>query len=190
MISGKKFMIFDPVVDKLKEHIRDSSKPGIEIDFDHPEFDSFSEAFLPFNGIFGCRIVKDYEFPGTLIRLPFRKTQSKISDTIYSDESVKSLFEILFNNSDRLLLFTQSVKRIEFHVLAEGSSEMDLVCKFEVSIERVLKSHGTHLAGCDQKDELLGKLQSESSLLRAAVENRLNLQVFVFIYLFHAIVKN
>jgi hypothetical protein len=182
VISGKKFMIFDPAVDKLKEHIRDSSKPGIEIDFDHAEFDSCSEAFRPFDGIFGCRIVKDYEFPGTLIRLPFRKTKSKISDTIYSDESVKSLFEILFNNSDRLLLFTQSVKRIEFHVLAEGSREMELVCKFEVSIERVLKSHGIRLAGCDQKDELLGRLQSESSLLRAAVENRLNLRVFLFIY--------
>ena len=120
-------MIFAPAVDKLKEHIRDYSTPGIEIDFDHPQFHSFSDAFFPFNGIFGCQIVKDYEFPGTLIRLPFRKTPSKISDIIYSTESVNSLFEILFDNADRLLLFTQSVKRIEFHVLAENSSVMDLV---------------------------------------------------------------
>ena len=48
-----------------------------------------------------------------------------------------------------------------------------------MSIERVLKSHGIDLGWYDKADESLRILQSESSLLRAAVENRLNLQVFI-----------
>lgn len=170
-------MIFDPAVDKLKDFIRDSSNPGLMIDFDHRDFDSFAKAFQPFDGIFGCQITKGYSFPGTLIRLPFRKSPSKISDNIYSPESAGSLFEILVSNADKLLLFTQSVKRIELHVLVEGSSEMELVYKFEVSIEQVLKSHGIGLSGLDSSDRQLASLQAESSLLRAAVANKNNQQV-------------
>lgn len=174
-------MIFDPAVDKLKEHIRDSSNPGIEIDFNHPDFDTFAKAFLPFNGIFGCQISKDYSFPGTLIRLPFRKSPSKISDNIYNHKSACSLFEILISNADKLLLFTQSVKRIELHVLAEGSSQLELIYKFEVSIDQVLKSHGVGLSGCDKTDAHLATLQAESSLLRAAVENANNPEVSLLV---------
>lgn len=170
VISRNKFIIFDPAVDKLKS-------PGIQFDFDDPEFDSVAKAFLPFNGIFDCEISKGYSFPGTLIRLPFRKTPSKISDIIYTPESASSLFEIFFSNADKLLLFTQSVKSIEFHVLAEGSSVMERVYRLEVSVERVLKSHGVGLSCCGKNDKQLSTLQAESSLLRAAVENGNNPKV-------------
>ena len=96
-----------------------------------------------------------------------------MSANIYSGESeIVKLFETLFQHADRLLLFTQSVKRIEFYVLREDATVMEHVYNFDVAVEKVMRGHGIELSGCDA-------LQTESSLLRAAVENRLKENVII-----------
>ena len=183
-------MIFDPSVEILKEHIRDLSNPGLLIDFDHEEFDTFSNAFKPYEDIFGCQIKKNYHYPGTIIRLPFRKNASKISSNVYKDETdIVNLFQILFDYADRLLLFTQSVKKIEFHILRANSSDMELVYKFDVSLVRILKSHQVALSDGNKFDRKLQDLQNESSLLKAAmkiIKNNKNVYIFLLTLLYRS----
>lgn len=112
-------IIFDP---NFKYLTNITSKPGIRLNFKkikNSQVKSHCDQFKPYDNIFDCEIFQEnFNYNGTLIRLPLRNEPSKISNKIYDNEQeINSLFEILFKNLDSLLLFTQSVKKFKFMLL-------------------------------------------------------------------------
>lgn len=154
--------------------IRDRSKPGIRLKFDAENFEQFSEIYESYEGIFGCHVTKNYWYQGTLIRLPFRKVPSLISKTIYKNDSdIADLFKIVIENSDHLLLFTQSVKEFELYTLENNSTEMEQIYKLKVSLDRCIQSHDIDISS--------NNLINESSILKAS-KNLINRQSQVVFY--------
>lgn len=152
--------MFDPNISALTDLIDDKRKPGIKLKFDAENFELYSEIYKSYEGIFGCHVTKNYLYEGTLIRLPFRQEPSKISDTIYNKCDIAALFEIVIQNSDNLLIFTQSVKKFGLYTLENKSNQMDLVYKLRVSLMNCIKSHNIDL----NPDHLI----NESSILKAS----------------------
>lgn len=168
ILSRSSFIIFDPNVKFLTNRIRNHSS-GIRIDFDQNKskyLHYYSDQFKPYENMFGFSMTESaFSFPGTLIRLPLRFEESKISDKLYNSASeVAKLFEIVLKNADSLLLFTQSVQKVEFYVMTEDSSEMKFLFDIGKSpIDGYYKKHSVDL-GPTLGDEF----SRQSSLLRAA----------------------
>ncbi|XP_015762333.1 PREDICTED: sacsin-like [Acropora digitifera] len=120
-------VFFDPHTKYLQHQIRDSSKPGIKLDFAiNPNNLSFSDQFAPFNGMFGCdtslpQESKKFFFQGTLFRFPFRTKLGEISDKIYSRQEIQDIVRSFRESSSSLLLFTQNLYGEE-HKFVAGSS--------------------------------------------------------------------
>ncbi|XP_015770809.1 PREDICTED: sacsin-like, partial [Acropora digitifera] len=156
-------VFFDPHTKYLQHQIRDSSKPGIKLDFAiNPNNLSFSDQFAPFNGMFGCdtslpQESKKFFFPGTLFRFPFRTKLGEISDKIYSREEIRNITRSFQESSSSLLLFTQNVQKFSFMEISQTSvgQETSQVL-FEVSKDTVIidqsveksKQKSTFLESC------------------------------------------
>ena len=164
ILSGHSLAIFDPNIDALRKRINDPSNPGVRVDLnERKDMSEFSDQLKPYDGIFNCNIYrKAFSFEGTLIRLPFRKTPSKISDNIYHDDlEIIKLFEFLYQNAKSILLFTQSVKEVQAYILED--TEMKLLFSFNVQPVQFLKTHPLGKPNC---------LREQSSILKAAIEAR------------------
>jgi sacsin len=124
IISNKSYVLFDPNVKFIKNLITDQ-QPGVRFNLANlkeADLKQFSDHFRPYDQVFGCNIFSNetFQFDGTLIRLPLRNEASKISTHIYNKESeIESLLEILYENASTMLLFTQSVRRVEFYVIED-----------------------------------------------------------------------
>ena len=128
-VSGKYFAIFDPNVNHLKNHIHDSSRPGIRINLaTNPRpLSAFEDQFQPYHNIFGCCTKvgkKSFNYKGTLFRFPFRTSReannSKICQTVYKEENIKFIVNSLKNSAELLLLFTEHVKQVELYEIQKG----------------------------------------------------------------------
>ena len=160
IISGESLAMFDPNICALKDKIDDLSNPGIRVNMnEREELTEYSDQLKPFDGIFGCDIFKkDFNFEGTLIRLPFRKSPSKISENIYNDDKeITNLIEFLYQNAHSILLFTQCVKEVHVYVLED--TEMRVLFSVKVSPIEFFKVHSFGLRN----------LKDQSSILRASV---------------------
>lgn len=166
ILSRNTMILFDPNIKFLKERIKNVYQPGIRINLNslkNQDLKYYSDQFMPFQNIFGCNMFENnFNYPGTLFRLPLRTESSKISTKIYNDEEVSSSIEILLRNADSLLLFTQSVKKLEFYVINEETEQVNLklIFKFENSPINYLKKHNLNL----NPDEFI----SQSSILKAS----------------------
>ncbi|XP_067026078.1 sacsin-like [Acropora muricata] len=156
-------VFFDPHTKYLQHQIRDSSKPGIKLDFAiNPNNLSFSDQFAPFNGMFGCdtsltQASKKFFFQGTLFRFPFRTKLGEISDKIYSREEIQNVTRSFQESSSSLLLFTQNVQKISFMEISQDSvGQGTSQVLFEVSKDTVIidqsveksKQKSTFLESC------------------------------------------
>ena len=156
-------VFFDPHTKYLQHQIRDSSKPGIKLDFAiNPNNLSFSDQFAPFNGMFGCdtslpQESKNFFFQGTLFRFPFRTKLGEISDKIYSREEIRDITRSFQESSSSLLLFTQNVQKISFKEISQNSvGQGTSHVLFEVSKDTVIidqpveksKQKSTFLESC------------------------------------------
>ncbi|XP_074631582.1 sacsin-like [Acropora palmata] len=157
-------VFFDPHTKYLQHQIRDSSKPGIKLDFAiNPSNLSFSDQFAPFNGMFGCdtslpqESKKKFFFKGTLFRFPFRTKLGEISDKIYSREEIRNITRSFRESSSSLLLFTQNVQKVSFieisqNSVGQGTSQVLFeVSKETVSIDQPVeksKQKSTFLESC------------------------------------------
>ena len=156
-------VFFDPHTKYLQHQIRDSSKPGIKLDFAiNPNNLSFSDQFAPFNGMFGCdtslpQESKKFFFQGTLFRFPFRTKLGEISDKIYSREEIRNITGSFQESSSSLLLFTQNVQKISFMEISQNSvGQGTSQVLFEVSKDTVIidqpveksKQKSTFLESC------------------------------------------
>jgi len=165
-------IIFDP---NFKYLTNITSKPGIRLNFKkikNSQVKSHCDQFKPYDNIFDCEIFQEnFNYNGTLIRLPLRNEPSKISNKIYDNEQeINSLFEILFKNLDSLLLFTQSVKKIQVYVIDDSESKphMNLLFEHQNSPVQYIQKHSVILKS---NNNLFNEFKQQTSILRAANEN-------------------
>nr|XP_040022447.1 sacsin isoform X1 [Gasterosteus aculeatus aculeatus]XP_040022488.1 sacsin isoform X1 [Gasterosteus aculeatus aculeatus] len=120
IIMSREFMImFDPNINHISKHIRDSSNPGIKINWSKQQkrLRKFPNQFKPFINVFNCQLPlaedSPYKYNGTLFRLPFRTEQeasaSEISSLYYNTTDIYSLVDEFSICGHRFILFTQHV---------------------------------------------------------------------------------
>ena len=85
------------------------------------------DSLAPFNGICGFCAGMD-SFSGTLFRFPLRNIPSKLSDKQYTIEKLRALTSALKSDAKFLLLFLQSVDRIEVYEIQENGSHEQVFC--------------------------------------------------------------
>ena len=92
---------------------------------DRAVMDSIPDQFLPYKEIFDCtdNVFSEGFYNGTLFRFPLRTTPSKLSQTLYSAEKVRTLFESFVADAHLLLLFLQHLESIELYVRDESENE-------------------------------------------------------------------
>ena len=75
------------------------------------------DQFLPYKGIFGCdnEVFSRGRYEGTLFRFPLRAIPSELSQTLYSDDKVRSLFHSFINDAHLILLFLRNIESIELY---------------------------------------------------------------------------
>ena len=176
IISRNTMVCLDPNIKFLKNRIRSNALPGIRLNLsvlNKQDRMNYADQFKPYENIFGCDpFNEEFFYNSTLFRLPLRHEPSKISDLIYDESQIEQLFEILYLNASSLLLFTQSVGKIEFHVLedvGEDAVNSKLLFEFEKKPVRYLKKHEQALSlnsNCQEKDL---DFIVQSSLLKASL---------------------
>ena len=171
IVSSDSLVILDPHVKYLKNIIQHSSQPGIRLNLskaNKSDISSYYDQFKPYEDIFGCKIFENnFKYDGTLIRLPLRNESSKISSKIYDSQiEIYNLLETLFKNIDILLLFTQSVKKIQVYELEDlcEPSDMKLLFECENSLVKFIQKH--EIKSSDEND-----FKKQTSILRAAKES-------------------
>ena len=99
------------------------------------------DQFEPYIGILDCTndTFDSGYYKGTLFRFPFRREASQLSDTIYDDQRIMSLFDAFKSDAPTLLLFLKNLERIE--IFKRSAGQQDLTLLYEVKIaDRNLKS--------------------------------------------------
>ena len=97
--------------------------------------DEIPDQFLPYKGIFDCTedVFSRGFYDGTLFRFPFRTKPSELSETLYSDEKMDTLFESFKADAHLVLLFLQHLESIELYVREESESDPEKVFQVKIS---------------------------------------------------------
>ena len=85
------------------------------------------DSLAPYDGVCGFSAGMD-SFPGTLFRFPLRNKSSKLSDKQYTIEKLRALTTALKSDAKFLLLFLQSVDRIEVYEIQQNGSHEQVFC--------------------------------------------------------------
>ena len=123
-VSRERLYIFDPTLQHLKKAVNNPAQPGKKVQY-LTEFISSSKQMEPYEGLYGFR--HNMEYRGTMFRLPFRKSVSELSSTIYSESTVRDLVESIQRCGDKLLLFLQHVRRITVQRFDAGKGSPEVL---------------------------------------------------------------
>ena len=142
-VSGNHLVVFDPHTKYLGECLENKNNPGIRLKITKKKISNFKDQFQPYEGIFGFQPIKDtekeYNYNGTLFRLPLRTriqaANSEISDVYYSEEEMESLIEKVIEGAHTMLLFTQHVKTVSFYVMHQKGQSPSML--FELKKEAI-----------------------------------------------------
>ena len=145
-LSRNIMAMFDP-------HAKYLGRPGVKVNFDQPInqdlLSRMPEQFQPFQNVFGCTLQKGIKvnYNGTLFRFPLRTDEqaplSKIKCEGYSEAKRREFLRMLLERAGSLLMFTQSVKKVQvFHLPSHCSDPEEATCLLTVnktSTPRVIK---------------------------------------------------
>ena len=92
---------------------------------------NYRDQFEPVMNIFG-KTSKNGYCDGTLFRFPLRQAPSKLSETVYNDEKVSTLFNSFKNEGHLALLFLKSLEKIEFYRRSDADSQPELLFSFSI----------------------------------------------------------
>ena len=142
-VSGNDLVVFDPHTKYLGECLETKNNPGIRLKITKKKICNFKDQFQPYEGIFGFQPIKDtekeYNYNGTLFRLPLRTriqaANSEISDVYYREEEMESLIEKVIEGAHTMLLFTQHVKAVSFYVMHQKGQSPSML--FELKKEAI-----------------------------------------------------
>ena len=90
-------------------------------------YSKHQHSLAPFNNICGFSAGMD-SFPGTLFRFPLRNESSKLSDKQYTIKKLRALTSALKSDAKFLILFLQSVDRIEVYEIQLNGSHEQVFC--------------------------------------------------------------
>ena len=130
-VSGENFIVFDPTMQCLKKEIKSEFNPGIKINFHkHRLLKNKSNQLVPYTGVHGFD--PKQRFQGTIFRFPLRSQSSKVSENVCTEEKVMSMIDMIKENSSKLLMFLNNVKKLSFYK-TNGSN---FIKEFEVSVTK------------------------------------------------------
>ena len=122
-ISGENFVVFDPTLQCLRKEIKSEFNPGIKVRFYKHHILAKSNQLTPYMEL--CGFNPNQRFQGTLFRFPLRSQISKISENVFTTEKITSLVNKLKQDSPKLLMFLNSVRKVSFYVVDDGSFTKD-----------------------------------------------------------------
>ena len=142
-ISRDRLYIFDPTLKHLKEAVKNEARPGKRVNF-RAKFVSKSKQLEPYEGLFGFDSKSEYS--GTMFRLPFRTSESELSNVSYTDTDVRKLIDSIEECSDHLLLFLRNVKCISVYQLDADKSKPEIVYQLrKPAIQTSISSSGASI---------------------------------------------
>jgi sacsin len=132
-VTREFIVIFDPHRTHLSKVLKNND-PGLRINLCAGTSrmallkKQFANQFKPYNGIFNCHINQESNqepYDGTLFRLPLRppEAKSELKYDEYSKSDVEKLLQVLVEQANNLLLFTQNVKKIGIYHLPPNCSD-------------------------------------------------------------------
>ena len=162
-ISRNQLVILDPHTTNLPSLIQ--NKPGVKIPIDRLK--SCKDQIKTYDGIFGFEVNFDWNcggFHGTLFRLPLRTMQqaqqSDIKKLFYNEREMKGLLKKFASEADRLLMFTQNVKKAQlFHLqkYPKRTNEMQLLLTVSKKIFHPNLKRGNLKAGELESFDIMSK---------------------------------
>ncbi|XP_072166132.1 sacsin-like [Diadema setosum] len=139
-VSRHFIQYFDPHTTHLGGVLRDKSQPGVRVNLLRTlQLRRFPDQFMPFNGVFGCRMSEPFHYDGSLFRLPLRSKEaalkSEISRESYDKVRLKGLLLSMWKSSGSLLIFTKKVMKVSMSYLPAESTDASKAAKL-FSIEK------------------------------------------------------
>ena len=172
-VSGEKFIVFDPTLQCLKKEIKSEFNPGIKINFHkHRLLKNKSNQLVPYTGVHGFN--PKQHFQGTIFRFPLRSQSSKVTENVCTEEKVMSMIEMIKENSSKLLMFLNNVKKLSFYKTSDGNFSKE----FEVSVTKQVNNGNVatcnvstvESAGCREESWLIA---TTSQLLQIGSNNQM-----------------
>ena len=81
----------------------------------------YRDSFTPFVFADPCSLETKQNYPGTLIRFPFRNERSELSDKLYTTAKLRSILKALKDDASILLLFLRYIEKIEVFTINTSS---------------------------------------------------------------------
>ena len=135
-VSGENFIVFDPTLQCMKKEIKSEFNPGIKINFHkHRLMKNKSNQLLPYTGVHDFN--PKQRFNGTVFRFPLRSKGSEVSENVCSETRLLSMIEMVKENSSKLLMFLNNVRKLSFYQ-TQGNK---FVKDFEVSITKQINNN-------------------------------------------------
>ena len=134
LISDSRIGFIDPHGVHFSDRRRIRTGKYWRLDEDRASIDEFSDQFLPYKGIFNCtdEVFSQGFYDGTLFRFPFRREPSDLSETLYNEDKMTTLFDSFKADASLILLFLQSLESVELYTREESDSSPSKI--FQVKI--------------------------------------------------------
>ena len=134
MISDSRIGFIDPHGVHFSDRRRIRTGKYWRLDEDRASIDEFSDQFLPYKDIFNCtnEVFSQGFYDGTLFRFPFRREPSDLSETLYNEDKMTTLFDSFKADASLILLFLQSLESVELYTREESDSSPSKI--FQVKI--------------------------------------------------------
>ena len=101
-------------------------QPGQAFSAGEPLLAENFDQFEPFHQTFGCNLNQGNYFSGTFFRFPLRTKPSQLSNKIYTEDMVKTLFDSFKNEASAILLFLKNVDSISLYEREERGETLHL----------------------------------------------------------------
>ena len=157
ILSREFLVILDPHMTHLTRSLT-KGQPGMKMNLkkNNALVKRVYDQFHPYTGILGCDFTEhDFNFDGTLMRLPLRTPveaeQSEISDKWYSKMEMIKLLRMLKEGLDVMILFTSNVKSVKFfHIPEEVNHPSNMVELLTLSKKNVQNLHNSTASSVEE----------------------------------------
>ena len=175
-VSREFIAFFDPHTTHLGDLIKDKSRPGIRLNLkNNPKVAiAFPDQFKPYQGIFGCTFEKKGEpffYDGTLFRFPLRTmrqaSESQICSKYYNEEQFSHLISAFQENSSKMLLFLQNVRKISFFQISTDQNPSLPNAVFEVEKDTLETFSWSSTVHGDKNNNHIKRKSSKNAFLQS-----------------------
>ena len=155
VVSGSQIGVIDPHEKYFNDEINRRSGYRWRMKEDHNVMITIPDQFSPYNGKFGVSddVLSLESYTGTLFRFPLRRIKSELSQTLYTDEKLCTLFEGFMADAHLVLLFLQHLESIELYVHDECDAQPRRTFLVRIAEESLYLAR-------DKRNEFRGKIRT------------------------------